>query len=143
MFKKIMVLFLLLLAMVLAGCAPAAPTEIKIGLDVPMTGDIAYVGTACLLDCGPTMASTLSWAISLVAAAVEEVVSILANARLRFPDRPLHLGCMRPRGKYRAQLDPLAVQAGINRIVSPAREAVQVAEDLGLSIVQSRECCVF
>ncbi len=45
MFKKIMVLFLLLLAMVLAGCASATSTEIKIGLDVPMTGDIAYVGT--------------------------------------------------------------------------------------------------
>ena len=44
MFKKIMVTFIVL-AMLLAGCAPAAPTEIKIGLDVPMTGDIAYVGT--------------------------------------------------------------------------------------------------
>ena len=44
MFKKLMVLFVVL-AMLLAGCAPAAPTEIKIGLDVPMTGRIAYVGT--------------------------------------------------------------------------------------------------
>jgi uncharacterized radical SAM superfamily protein len=74
---------------------------------------------------------------------VEVVVNILAEARLRFPDRPLHLGCMRPRGEYRARLDPLAVQAGVNRIVSPAREAKQLAEKLGLSIVQGRECCVF
>jgi len=74
---------------------------------------------------------------------VEAVVSILAEARLRFPDTPLHLGCMRPRSSYRAQLDPLAVRAGVNRIVSPSREAVQLAEKLGLSIVQSRECCVF
>lgn len=74
---------------------------------------------------------------------IEAVVSILAQARLRFPDRPLHLGCMRPRGEYRAQLDPLAVQVGVNKIVSPAREAKQLAEKLGLSIVQSRECCVF
>ena len=44
MFKKIMVLFTVL-ALLLAGCGPKAPTEIKIGLDVPMTGDIAYVGT--------------------------------------------------------------------------------------------------
>lgn len=74
---------------------------------------------------------------------VEVVVSILAEARLRFPDKPLHLGCMRPRGKYRAHLDPLAVRAGVNKIVSPTREAVQLAEELGLSIVQGRECCVF
>ncbi len=44
MFKKTMAV-LLLLATLLPSCAPAAPTEIKIGLDVPMTGDIAYVGT--------------------------------------------------------------------------------------------------
>jgi branched-chain amino acid transport system substrate-binding protein len=44
MLKKIMIP-VLVLVMLLAGCAPAAPTEIKIGLDVPMTGDIAYVGT--------------------------------------------------------------------------------------------------
>ena len=74
---------------------------------------------------------------------IEVVVNILAEARLRFPDRPLHLGCMRSRGEYRAQLDPLAVRAGVNKIVSPARTAVQLAERLGLSIVQGRECCVF
>ena len=74
---------------------------------------------------------------------VEEVVNILVEARLRFPDKPLHLGCMRPRGKYRVQLDPLAVRVGVNKIVSPAREAVQLVEELGLSIVQSWECCVF
>jgi uncharacterized radical SAM superfamily protein len=74
---------------------------------------------------------------------IEAVVNILAEARLRFPDKPLHLGCMRPRGEYRTKLDPLAVRAGVNKIVSPARQAVQLAEKLGLSIVRSRECCVF
>jgi branched-chain amino acid transport system substrate-binding protein len=44
MLKKTMVV-LLLLATLLPSCGTAAPTEIKIGLDVPMTGDIAYVGT--------------------------------------------------------------------------------------------------
>ncbi|HUT15688.1 MAG TPA: ABC transporter substrate-binding protein [Anaerolineae bacterium] len=44
MFKKLVVL-LLVLAVALGGCGPSAPEEIKIGLDVPMTGDIAYVGT--------------------------------------------------------------------------------------------------
>lgn len=44
MSKKLVVL-LLVLAMVLGGCGPSAPKEIVIGLDVPMTGDIAYVGT--------------------------------------------------------------------------------------------------
>ncbi len=73
---------------------------------------------------------------------ISEVAEILIEARLRFPDKPLYLGCMRPRGRYRRELDPLAVRAGINAIVNPAREAVRLAEQLGLGIVWGRECCV-
>jgi uncharacterized radical SAM superfamily protein len=70
------------------------------------------------------------------------VLDILVESRLRFPDKLLNLGCMRPRGRYRSELDPLAVRAGINAIVNPAREAVCLAEELGLTIRRGRECCV-
>ncbi len=70
------------------------------------------------------------------------VADLLAEARLRFPDVPLYLGCMRPKGRYRDALDPLAVRAGINVVVSPSRPARQMAADLGLVTVKSRECCV-
>ena len=74
---------------------------------------------------------------------IDEVALLLAQARQRFPEIPIHLGCMRPRKAYRAQLDPLAVRAGINVLVSPSRQAREMAEQLGLQIVQTRECCVF
>ena len=74
---------------------------------------------------------------------VEQVAGLLAEARQRFPDVLLQLGCMRPRRAYRAQLDPLAVRAGVNVIVSPSREGKAAAEALGLQVVQTRECCVF
>ncbi|MFC2037846.1 radical SAM protein [Chloroflexota bacterium] len=70
------------------------------------------------------------------------VADLLAEARLRFPDIPLYLGCMRPKGRYRDQLDPLAVRAGLNVLVSPSRPARQLAADLGLTAQQIRECCV-
>jgi uncharacterized radical SAM superfamily protein len=70
------------------------------------------------------------------------VADLLAEARLRFPDVPLYLGCMRPKGRYRNELDPLAVQAGINVLVNPSRPARQMAADLGLAARESRECCV-
>jgi uncharacterized radical SAM superfamily protein len=73
---------------------------------------------------------------------VAEVAHLLAEARLRFPQTPFCLGCMRPRGSYRRALDPLAVRAGLNRIVSPAREAVMLAEELGLVAERGTECCV-
>ncbi len=72
----------------------------------------------------------------------EEVASILAEARLLFPTVPMALGCMRPHGNYRKELDTLAVMAGVNRIVSPAREAMEKAVELGLSIEETSECCV-
>lgn len=71
----------------------------------------------------------------------EEVVDLLVEARLRFPGVPIQLGCMRPRGKYRDRLDPLAVRAGVNVIVSPSRGAVTVAEKLGLMVERREECC--
>ncbi len=74
--------------------------------------------------------------------AVAEVVHLLIEARLRFPQTPLYLGCMRPRGPYRKALDPLAVRVGLNCIVSPAREAVALAQELGLTIERGTECCV-
>jgi uncharacterized radical SAM superfamily protein len=74
---------------------------------------------------------------------VEDVALLLAEARQRFPSIPIQLGCMRPRKDYRAVLDPLAVRAGVNVIVSPSREAKAVAASLGLRALETRECCVF
>jgi uncharacterized radical SAM superfamily protein len=74
---------------------------------------------------------------------VAEVAELLAEARQRFPEALLQLGCMRPRREYRARLDPLAVHAGVNVLVSPSREARAAAHALGLTALQTRECCVF
>lgn len=73
---------------------------------------------------------------------VRAVAELLAEARLSFPDAPLYLGCMRPRGRYRDELDPLAVRAGVNILVSPTRPARRIASELGLSVRETRECCV-
>jgi uncharacterized radical SAM superfamily protein len=73
---------------------------------------------------------------------VYAVAELMSEARLRFPDVPLYLGCMRPKGRYRSTLDPLAVRAGFNVIVSPSRSARQQAVDLGLTAFEIRECCV-
>ena len=70
------------------------------------------------------------------------VADLMAEARFRFADVPIYLGCMRPKGTYRNELDPLAVRAGMNVIVSPSRPARELASELGLSARQMRECCV-
>ena len=72
---------------------------------------------------------------------VAEVTDLMAEARLTFPRVPINLGCMRPHGPYRSQLDVMAVRCGLNRIVSPARDAVRLADELGLATSRTRECC--
>lgn len=72
---------------------------------------------------------------------VEEVVRFLAHARIRFPNVPLALGCMRPKGKYRLVLDEAAVAMGINRLVMPTPGARRLAEEIGLQVIRGEECC--
>ena len=74
--------------------------------------------------------------------AIDEVAEFVATARCALPDVPIYLGCMRPGGRYRQELDDLAVQAGVNKIVNPAPSAISRATELGLSIAWESECCV-
>ena len=71
-----------------------------------------------------------------------EVADFLLTARCALPDTPIHLGCMRPGGRYRRDLDLMAVWAGVNKIVNPAPIAVQLAGELGLKVKRESECCV-
>ena len=72
---------------------------------------------------------------------LDEVALFIATARLMFPRTPLYLGCMRPGGRYREKLDLLALEAGINKIVLPAPAARHRAEQLGLIVTGTGECC--
>jgi len=71
----------------------------------------------------------------------EDIIRILASARMLMPDTPLALGCMRPKGDQRTKTDILAVRAGVNAIAFPAREAIKFAEGVNLEISFSPLCC--
>lgn len=72
---------------------------------------------------------------------VEEVARLIAYTRVKLSDVPVFLGCMRPGGAYREKLDPLAVAAGVNKIVNPAPAAKREAEARGLVVKWGEECC--
>ncbi|MCL4441625.1 MAG: radical SAM protein [Firmicutes bacterium] len=74
--------------------------------------------------------------------AMADVVRILCKAREEFADIPIHLGCMRPKGKYRLKLDELALRCGVNKIVQPTPAAIALAKELGLEVRNGEECCV-
>lgn len=74
--------------------------------------------------------------------ALDAALAVIAAGRELFPAAPIHLGCMRPGGRYREALDAGAVRLGVNTIVNPTPAAVRLAAGLGLAAERRRECCV-
>ncbi|OWZ84039.1 radical SAM protein [Natranaerobius trueperi] len=72
---------------------------------------------------------------------LEYVVEVLLTARIKFPDIPIYLGCMRPGGRYRNELDYWAIESGVNKIVIPAPKARKLAEEKGYNVLFEEECC--
>ncbi|OEF98770.1 hypothetical protein BHF68_01710 [Desulfuribacillus alkaliarsenatis] len=73
---------------------------------------------------------------------LEQTVELLARARIMFPDIPISLGCMRPKGSYRAKLDYLSVLAGVNRLVIPTSPTKLLVKRKGLQVTLGEECCI-
>lgn len=69
------------------------------------------------------------------------VAAFLATARLELPDLHASLGCARPRGRYRHELDLLAVKAGINSLALPSDAALEYAANHGLEVILRETCC--
>jgi len=70
-----------------------------------------------------------------------EIAKVIATARLMFPNTPLALGCMRPKGKHRIETDILALKAGVNAIAFPTEEAIKFVEKQGYTTTFSSLCC--
>ncbi len=70
-----------------------------------------------------------------------DIAKVILVARLMFPQTPLVLGCMRPKGKHRVETDVLAIKAGVNAIAFPTEEAIKFAEKQGYETAFSSLCC--
>ena len=70
-----------------------------------------------------------------------DIAKVTAAARLMFPGTPLALGCVRPKGKYRAETDVIALKAGVDAIAFPSEDAIKYAENDGYEFSFSSYCC--
>ena len=69
------------------------------------------------------------------------VGEIIAEARLRFPEAELALGCMRPRGPQRVEIELAALRAGVDRMEIPSEETIEAARGFGLHVRRLEACC--
>jgi uncharacterized radical SAM superfamily protein len=70
-----------------------------------------------------------------------DIAKVVLVGRLMFPDTRLVLGCMRPKGVARRQIDVLALKAGVDAVAFPSEEAVKYAKRKGYVISFSSQCC--
>ena len=70
-----------------------------------------------------------------------DIAKVTATARTMFPETPLVLGCMRPKGKHRNETDILSMKAGVNAIAFPSEEAITFAQKNEYKITFSPFCC--
>ena len=70
-----------------------------------------------------------------------DIARVTAAARLIFPKTPLALGCVRPKGKHRAETDVLALKSGVDALAFPSEEAIRYAEAQGYTFDFSSCCC--
>jgi lipoyl synthase len=71
----------------------------------------------------------------------DEVADVFLAARELLPQRRVLLGCARPPGAPRRQIDAYALLAGLDGIAFPAEGIVALAQALGRPVAQAHACC--
>ena len=74
---------------------------------------------------------------------LETVETVLSHCRVKFPASHINLGCMRPFGAYRNQVDRIAVDCGVNLIVRPGPDLAEYVRQKGLEVMTFDQCCAF
>ena len=72
---------------------------------------------------------------------VDEVTGFFGTARLAAPATPVNLGCARPLGQVKSDLDQAAIDLGLNGIAYPADGAIEYARSRGLTPRLFEYCC--
>ncbi len=72
---------------------------------------------------------------------VAAIGGFFADARRTLPDTPIILGCARPLGPAKREIDRLAVEAGLSGIAYPAEGIVAYAQSKGLVPEFHDACC--
>lgn len=70
-----------------------------------------------------------------------EIGRFFLDARCALPGLPVLLGCARPAGRAKMEIDAYAVMAGLQGIAHPADGAVELALGLGREVRVTPACC--
>jgi uncharacterized radical SAM superfamily protein len=72
---------------------------------------------------------------------LQDVVRFFATSRNTLPTTTINLGCGRPMGALKVDLDLAAIDHGLNGIAYPADGAIAYAQEQGLEANMYEYCC--
>jgi hypothetical protein len=73
--------------------------------------------------------------------AVDEVADIIAAARVLNPAIAVTLGCAKPPGPYKRQVEARAIDCGVNGLAYPDESTIDYAVSRGLKTEFTEDCC--
>jgi uncharacterized radical SAM superfamily protein len=79
--------------------------------------------------------------VNVLPPTVAEIARFFALARQTLPDTRVLLGCARPFGAMKAEVDRAAVDAGLNGIAYPAEGIIAYARERGFTPRFVDACC--
>jgi len=72
---------------------------------------------------------------------LEDISSVIKETKNKFPKKDVSLGCIRPRSKYRDEIEIIALDAGVTRMEIPSRKTIEIAKKRGYLIKNINACC--
>lgn len=71
----------------------------------------------------------------------DDVSVVVKKAKEMFPDKDISLGCIRPRARFREEIELATLQAGVTRMEIPSKNTLKSAEKMGYTIRTIYACC--
>ena len=71
----------------------------------------------------------------------DDVSTVVEKAKELFPEKDVSLGCIRPRARFREEIELAALKAGVTRMEIPSKNTLRYAKEMGYSIKKIHACC--
>jgi len=126
---------------------PHVVPHVCIGLHAgELRGELTALEIAADLNCSAlvllVLTPTIGTKFEVVDPPAPRVIGeVVARARLGLLEATLALGCMRPRGVERVEIELQALRSGIDRVEIPDARTIDAARSMGLDIKRLNACC--
>ena len=70
-----------------------------------------------------------------------DVSTVVRKAKEMFPEKDVSLGCIRPRAKFREEMELVALKAGVMRMEIPSKNTLEAAKSMGYTVKFIDACC--